>query len=82
LRDSGEFPSLVIRMVKIGEDSGNLGETLENVTEFFDRDVNETVDGMIGSIEPTLTLFAGLIMGWIVAGVIGPIYSGMAKMGG
>ena len=82
LRDTGEFPSLVIRMVKIGEDSGNLGETLENVTEFYDRDVNETVDAMVSMIEPTLTLFAGLMMGWIVAGVIGPIYSGMAKMGG
>jgi type IV pilus assembly protein PilC len=69
-------------MVKIGEDSGNLGETLENVTEFYDRDVNEAVDGMIAMIEPTLTVFAGLMMGWIVAGVIGPIYSGMAKMGG
>jgi len=82
LRDTGEFPTLVLRMVKIGEDSGNLGETLENVTEFYDNDVNETVDGMIGMIEPALTVFAGLMMGWIVAGVIGPIYSGMAKMGG
>ncbi len=81
MRDTGEFPTLVIRMVKIGEDSGNLGETLENVTEFYDHDVNETVDGMIGMIEPTLTLFAGLMMGWIVAAVIGPIYAGMAKMG-
>ena len=82
LKDTGEFPTLVLRMVKIGEDSGNLGETLENVTEFYDRDVNETVDGMVGSIEPVLTLFAGLLMGWIVAAVIGPIYSGMGKMGG
>ncbi len=82
LKDTGEFPTLVIRMVKIGEDSGNLGETLENVTEFYDRDVEEAVNSMIAMIEPTLTVFAGLMMGWIVAGVIGPIYSGMAKMGG
>ncbi len=80
LRDTGEFPTLVIRMVKIGEDSGNLGVTLENVTEFYDRDVDETVDGMVGMIEPTLTLFAGLMMGWIVAAVIGPIYSGLSKV--
>lgn len=82
MRDTGEFPTLVLRMVKIGEDSGNLGETLENVTEFYDRDINETVDGMIGMIEPTLTLFAGLMMGWIVAAVMGPIYAGLGKMGG
>ena len=81
LRDTGEFPNLVIRMVKIGEDSGNLGETLENVTEFYDRDVDETVESMVGMIEPTLTMFAGLMMGWIVAAVIGPIYTGLSKMG-
>jgi type IV pilus assembly protein PilC len=82
LRDTGEFPNLVLRMVKIGEDSGNLGETLENVTEFYDRDVSETVDAMVGMIEPALTAFAGLMMAWIVAGVLGPIYSGISKMGG
>jgi len=82
LRDTGEFPNLVLRMVKIGEDSGNLGETLENVTEFYDHDVTETVDSMVGMIEPALTMFAGLMMAWIVAGVLGPIYSGIAKMGG
>src|SRR5262249_26310997 len=59
LRDTQEFPSLVIRMVKIGEDAGSLGETLDNVTEFYDRDVNESVDAMVSSIEPTLTVFAG-----------------------
>lgn len=82
LRDTGEFPSLVVRMVKIGEDSGNLGDTLENVTEFYDRDVNETVDAMVALIEPSLTVFAGIMMGWIVAAVIGPIYSSLGKMGG
>lgn len=82
LKDTGEFPSLVVRMVKIGEDSGNLGDTLENVTEFYDRDVNETVDAMVALIEPSLTVFAGIMMGWIVAAVIGPIYSSLSKMGG
>ena len=82
LRDTGEFPSLVLRMVKIGEDSGNLGETLENVTEFYDNDVNDTVDGMIGMIEPGLTLFAGGMMVWIIAGVLLPVYSSFSKMSG
>src|SRR5262249_45466681 len=82
LRDTGEFPSLVIRMVRIGEDSGNLGDTLENVTDFYDRDVSESVDAMVGMLEPGLTLFAGLMMGWIVVAVIGPIYDSLGKMGG
>jgi len=72
----------VLRMVKIGEDSGNLGETLENVTEFFDSDVNDTVDAMVGMIEPMLTVFAGGMMVWIIAGVLMPVYSSFSKMSG
>jgi type IV pilus assembly protein PilC len=81
LKDTGEFPSLVIRMVKIGEDSGRLGETLENVTEFYDKDVDESVDGLVTMIEPALTMFAGIMMVWIVAGVMGPIYNSFSKLG-
>ena len=82
LRNTGEFPSLVVRMVKIGEESGNLGETLDNVTDFYDRDVNESVDALVGMIEPMLTMFSGLLMAWVVIAVIGPIYDSLNKMGG
>ncbi len=81
LRNTGEFPSLVVRLVKIGEESGNLGETLNNVTDFYDRDVNENVDALVGMIEPALTAFSGLMMAWIVIAVIGPIYDSLSKMG-
>ena len=81
LRNTGEFPSLVVRMVVIGEESGRLGETLENVTEFYDQDVSESVDRMIAMIEPALTLFAGVMMLWIVLGVFGPIYDSFSKLG-
>ena len=82
LRNTGEFPSLVVRLVRIGEESGNLGETLDNVTDFYDRDINEGIDTLIGMIEPALTLFAGAMMAWIVVAVIGPIYDSLSKMGG
>ncbi len=81
LRNTGEFPSLVVRLVKIGEDSGNLGETLNNVTGFYDRDIDQSVDALVGMIEPALTLFAGGMMAWIVIAVIGPIYDSLSKMG-
>jgi len=80
-RNTAEFPSLVVRMVVIGEESGRLGETLENVTEFYDQDVGESVDRMIAMIEPALTLFAGAMMLWIVLGVFGPIYGSFSKLG-
>ena len=81
LRNTGEFPSLVVRLVKIGEDSGNLGETLNNVTDFYDRDIDQSVDALVGMIEPLLTGFAGGMMAWIVIAVIGPIYDSISKMG-
>lgn len=80
MRNSGQFPSLVCRMVKIGEDSGNLGGVMDNVTGFYDKDVDEAIDSMIGMIEPAMTVISGAIMGWIVAGVMGPIYSSLSKM--
>jgi len=82
LRNTGEFPSLVIRMVKIGEESGNLGETLNNVTDFYDRDVDESVDALVDMIQPILTVFGGGMMVWIILAVIGPIYNSLSKIAG
>lgn len=81
LKNTGEFPSLVIRMVKIGEDSGNLSETLENVTSFYDNDVNEAVDGLIAMMEPMLTMIVGALMAWIIMAIFGPMYDSFSKMG-
>jgi len=81
LNNSGEFPSLVVRMVKIGEESGNLTGVLEQVAEFYDKDVNEAVDAMIQMIEPALTVILGGIMLWIAAAVFGPVYDSFSKMG-
>ena len=81
LRSSGQFPSLVCRMVKIGEDSGNLGGVMDNITSFYDKDVDESIDAMIGMIEPTMTVITGAIMAWIVIGVMAPIYDSLGKLG-
>lgn len=81
LLNSGEFPNLVIRMVKVGEDTGALADTLEQVTEFYDREVNEGIDSLIGSIEPTLTLVVGVILAWVVIAVFGPLYDNLGALG-
>jgi len=72
---SGEFPSMVVRMLKIGEESGNLTPVLEQVAEFYTKDVDETVSGLIATVEPTLTGILGVMILWIAAGVFGPIYA-------
>ncbi|MCH7930820.1 MAG: type II secretion system F family protein [Proteobacteria bacterium] len=81
MRTSGEFPPMVVHMVKVGEDSGNLEATLWNVAEFYDRDVNEAVDAMISMIEPALIVVMGGMMAWIAVGVFGPLYSNLGSLG-
>ena len=75
LNKSGEFPSMVCRMVKVGEESGNLTEVLDQVSEFYTNDVDEEVQKVISMIEPSLTAILGGMILWIAVGVFGPIYS-------
>ncbi|MBN8827214.1 MAG: type II secretion system F family protein [Sphingobacteriia bacterium] len=77
---SNQFPSMVIRMIKVGEESGRIDSTLENVNYFFDREVNDSVNSMIGMIQPTLTLILGGIMLWVSVAVFGPLYSSLTKL--
>lgn len=80
MRSSGEFPPLVLRMIKVGEDSGNMSLALNNVAEMYNRDVDESVQGMISLIEPALTVVMGGIMAWIAIAVFGPIYDSLGAM--
>ena len=74
LNKSGEFPSMVVRMVRVGEESGNLTEVLDQVAEFYTNDVDEEVQKVIAMIEPSLTAILGGMILWIAVGVFGPIY--------
>jgi type IV pilus assembly protein PilC len=69
-----------VRMIKIGEESGNLTHVLDQVAEFYERDVDDAVQRMIGMITPTLTIILGAIILWIAAGVFGPIYNIIGKL--
>lgn len=80
LRISNQFPNLVIRMFKVGEDSGNLEVTLENINFFFDREVDDAVSNMVGVIQPALTIVMGGIMMWVSMAIFGPLYNSFSKM--
>lgn len=71
---SGEFPTMVVRMIKIGEESGKLTPVLDQVSEFYTKDVDEAVQGLITMIEPTLTAVMGGMIFWIALAVFGPVY--------
>jgi type IV pilus assembly protein PilC len=77
---SGEFPSMVVRMLKVGEESGNLTVVLDQVSEFYTNDVDEAIQALIAMIEPLLTAILGGMILWIAVAVFGPIYSSFGDM--
>jgi len=74
------FPNLVIRMFEIGESSGNMEEALNDIRFFYDQEINDSIDKMVGMIQPALTMIMGGMMAWITIAVFGPIYSSFGKV--
>ena len=74
------FPSLVIRMLKIGESTGALDASLANISYFYSRDIDESVAKVQAMIEPALTVTMGVILGWIMVSVLGPIYDTISSI--
>lgn len=72
--DSGLFPPLVLRMIRLGEATGGVDEAMQQVKSYYDRDANEAIEAAQGAIQPLMMLFlAGLIV-WVIAAVYGPLY--------
>ena len=73
-KNIGIFPPLVVRMLRVGEASGRMDRSLENVSYFFDRDINDSIDKMEPVIQTTMMATIGLIVMWLALSVLGPIY--------
>ncbi|PCJ36558.1 MAG: secretion system protein [Cellvibrionales bacterium] len=68
------FPPLVLRMLHVGEQTGALGASLRRISDFYNRDVSELIERIQLMIEPTMTVIMGVLLGWIMLSVLGPIY--------
>jgi type IV pilus assembly protein PilC len=77
---AGMFPPLVLRMLRVGENTGELDTALTNVSYFYNRDVRESIERVQAMIEPVMTVTIGVILGWIMMAVLGPIYDIITKM--
>ncbi|MBL7134886.1 MAG: type II secretion system F family protein, partial [Phycisphaerae bacterium] len=74
LRNQTLLPSNVVQMVSAGEESGNLGNVLQDVSEFYARELKATIKAVTGMIEPIMMIVMGAIVGVIVASVLLPIF--------
>lgn len=72
--NTGLFPPLVIRMLQVGESTGQLDTALLNVSYFYDRDIKDSIDRVQALISPVMTAILGVLLGWVMLSVLGPIY--------
>jgi type IV pilus assembly protein PilC len=68
-------PNILVQMVKIGEETGELGYILKNLANFYKRELDTAIDAVIGLIEPAMIVGLGLGVGILVAAVLLPMYS-------
>ena len=76
------FPPLVSSMVAIGEETGAVDSMLEKIASFYEREVDEAVDGLTAALEPMLIVFLGTVVGFIVAGMFLPMFSIIGQLSG
>ncbi len=73
LAASRQFPPMVVQMVSIGEETGQLDNMLEKVADFYEAEVDATLTGLASAIEPLLIVFLGVIVGFIVVSMFLPL---------
>ena len=70
----GLFPAMVPQMIAVGENTGNLSENLIYLSEFYEKEVDDTTKNLSNTLEPILMVVMGIIVGFIAVSVITPIY--------
>jgi len=70
-----EIPGIMTAMIKVGEETGELGSILATLAKFYQREVNNAVDTLVDLIEPLMIVLLGLGVGTLLASVLIPIYN-------
>jgi type IV pilus assembly protein PilC len=68
------FPSMVIQMTQIGEESGSLDDMLSKIAEFYEREVDDAVAALSSLLEPIIIVFLGVVIGGLVVSMYLPIF--------
>ena len=70
-----EIPGIMVAMVRVGEETGELSKILSTLAKFYNREVTTAVDTLVGLIEPIMIVLLGLGVGTLLAAVLLPIYN-------
>lgn len=75
LRRYEEIPALVPQMLRVGEEGGRLDFILKTMARFYKKEVDNTIENLIGLIEPVMIIVLAIFVGFLLIAVIGPIYN-------
>lgn len=70
-----EIPGIMVAMIRVGEETGELSKILSTLARFYNREVSNAVDTLVGLIEPIMIVLLGLGVGTLLAAVLLPIYN-------
>lgn len=68
------FPPVFVQMALVGEKTGTMDSTLMNIVNFYQKEVDRTIDNITGILEPILIIFLGVVVGGIMLAILMPIY--------
>jgi len=74
MEHTGLFPNMVVQMVAIGEESGELDKMLNKVADFYEAEVDDAVEALSSLIEPMIMAFLGIVVGGLVIAMYLPIF--------
>ena len=75
LSEEPVFPSMVVQMIAVGEDSGSLETMLSKISDFYDQEVESTTEQLTALIEPLLIAFMGVVLGGMIVALYMPVFS-------
>jgi type IV pilus assembly protein PilC len=81
MEGSGVFPPMVISMVDVGEETGQLPDMLLKIADVFDDEVDNTVDALTSLLEPLMIVFLAVVVGTIVIALFMPMVELLKNMG-
>lgn len=74
MRQANLFPNMVVQMVAIGEESGELDNMLGKIADFYEEEIDNLVDSLSSLLEPMIMVFLGVIVGGLVIAMYLPIF--------
>ena len=80
-RESGLFPPLVLRMLKLGETTGGVDKAMQQIKAYYDRDASEAIETAQGLIQPLMLLLLAGVLVWVIVAVYGPLYDIVGNVG-